>query len=343
MPREMLCIDREKVEFQEYEERPLQAGEVRIKTLRTAISHGTEMAMYRGRMWVFHKRFDPELRLFLPAEQSRYPMRLGYECTGRITEVDPEAVGLRVGDLVFAPCGHRETQVISAEAVTRLPEGVSEEAGIFVPLGCLAFLTVHDAGVKVGDEVAVFGLGTIGLLAVQAARLQGATRVTAVDPIPRRREAAQRLGADLVIDPEACDPALEIKHSSPYKGADIAIEAAGAYSALNEAIRSVRVAGTVATLSYLHGESKGLSLGEEWLYNRVTMHAIMGAWGCPSRHPLWERSRLRKLIVDLLARGRLETASLISHRIPFEQIAEAYRLIDERPEETTKVLITYQE
>ena len=83
-------------------------------------------------------------------------------------------------------------------------------------------------------------------------------------------------------------------------------------------------------------------LGAEWHHNRVTLLSSMGVWGCPHRdHPTWNRDRIHRTALELLATGKLKTDELITHRIPFEQAAEAYQLIESHPEEAIKVILTY--
>jgi threonine dehydrogenase-like Zn-dependent dehydrogenase len=201
---------------------------------------------------------------------------------------------------------------------------------------------VHDAHIKLGDRVAIFGLGVIGLLAVQLARLDGALWIDAVDPLPRRRALAEQFGADRTLDPAAGDVALAIKSSSPQRGADVAIELSGHDAALHEAMRSARVAGTVVAGGFYQGGAAALRLGEEWHHNRLTLISSMGVWGCPHRdYPAWDRARVHATAVELLASGRLRTDGLITHRFPFERAAEAYELIDRHPDEVVKVVLTY--
>jgi len=127
----------------------------------------------------------------------------------------------------------------------------------------------------------------------------------------------------------------------------VAIEVSGHYPALHEAIRSVRMGGTVVAAGYYQGGGTALRLGEEWHHNRITMISSMGVWGCPHRdYPAWDRGRVHTTATELLATGRLRTDGLITHRIPFERAAEAYVLpvvstvepVDRRPEETVKLV-----
>jgi threonine dehydrogenase-like Zn-dependent dehydrogenase len=202
----------------------------------------------------------------------------------------------------------------------------------------IALQAVHDAALKLGDRVAVFGLGTFGLLAVQLARLNGADWIAAADPIPGRRALATPLGADRVLDPTATDVGLELRQLDG-TGVDVAIEFSGTYPALQQAMRAVRVGGTVVAAGFYAGGE--LRLGEEFHHNRLTLVASQGGWGNAPREPRWPRSRARRLAAELLADGRVRADELITHRFAFADAAQAYELVDRSPEDVLRVTLAY--
>ncbi len=331
-----------------YEEAPLGVGEVRAAAVLSGISHGTEMNLYRGASPFADKVFDTDLRLFRPAAGQAETPPLGYEWVGRVTETGAGVTHLRPGDTVHLLYPHRETHTFVPEnmpyrgRLQALPPQVTPDQAIFLALGGVALQAVHDAQIKLGDRVAIFGLGAIGLLAVQIARLDGAVWIDAVDPIPQRRELALAYGADRALDPGGCDVGYAIKSASKQHGADVAIEVSGHAAGLHEAIRSVAKAGRVVAAGFYQGGAAALHLGEEWHHNRVTMVSSMAVWDCPHRdYPLWDRARVEGVVIDLLAAGKLRTDGMITHRFPFDRAAEAYALIDHHPEEVIKVVLTY--
>jgi threonine dehydrogenase-like Zn-dependent dehydrogenase len=209
-------------------------------------------------------------------------------------------------------------------------------------LAGVALQAVHDARIKLGDRVAVFGLGVIGLFTVQLARMNGAAWVEAIDPIPRRRELALAFGADRALDPTTEDVGYAIKSHSPHRGVDVAIECSGHYAALHDAMRSARQAGLVVAVGFYQGGGTALRLGEEWHHNRLTLISSMAVWQNPHRdHPLWERARVEQVVLGLLAADRLRTDGLLTHVVPFAQAAEAYALIGRGPAAVLKVGLQY--
>jgi threonine dehydrogenase-like Zn-dependent dehydrogenase len=200
---------------------------------------------------------------------------------------------------------------------------------------------VRDGQVRLGERIAVFGLGAIGLVLVEMARLSGAVTILAVDPIDRRRAAALRRGATAAFDPREGDVGVAIQRATDGAGPDAVFEVSGAYPALHEAIRCCAVGGRVVPVAFYQGEARGLRLGEEWHMNRVT---VLSSRACtePDRdYPMWNNRRIRQAAFDLLRTGRLQVDDLVDPIVPFDRSPEAYREIDEHPERSIKLGIRY--
>lgn len=174
MPQEFVVVAPRQIEFREYEEPALQSHEVRIKSLVSGIKHGTELALYRGTAPFFASRFDAESRLFLPAESgAMYPCNLGSWLVGEVSEVGGEVTRFQVSDFVYGKMPHRPSHVRLEDEVYPLGLAMNPETAVFTDPAIFALQAVHDAQIKVGDRVAIFGMGALGLLAVQMARLSG--------------------------------------------------------------------------------------------------------------------------------------------------------------------------
>jgi threonine dehydrogenase-like Zn-dependent dehydrogenase len=151
----------------------------------------------------------------------------------------------------------------------------------------VAFVAVRDGNIRIGDTVAVYGLGAIGLCAVQIARASGARQVFAVDPIALRREYALAHGADMALDPMTTDAALQIKLATDKAGVDVSIETSGNARALQDAIRAIRQCGTVVHVPWGPKDCTALHLDEEFHLNRPTLvgSQAWSGWGNPDRDP----------------------------------------------------------
>lgn len=340
--KEFIVTAPRQLEFRDYEEAPLKPDEVRVRSIVSGIKHGTEMALYRGKTPFKTKRFDSEYRMFMPEEDhSLYPTNLGSWLSGEVIEVGRDVTRFKVGDRVHGGMPHRPTNVRSEDRLYRLAEGMAPETVLFTDPSIFALGAVHDAQIKVGDRVAIFGMGALGLLAVQVARMNGAETVIAVDTIDARLDIARELGADATLNPMNCDPAYEIKKLTDKKGVDAVIEISGAYPALQAAIRAVHVCGLIVGASYYSGEQP-LELGAEWHHNRPTFISSMPVWGMPHRcAPMWDLKRLERTALGLLEKGRLRTEPLIGKKYNYADAVDAYQFIDEQPQATVKTFFYY--
>lgn len=361
MPRELVAVEPERPVLQEYEEKPLDENEVRIKTEFSASKHGTELHLYRGGSPFQDKRFSPAYRMFLPREHttSIFPLPLGNMSVGTVTEVGRKVSRFEVGDKVYGHLPIRETHIVGENRIVpeemslgtgsrehqihMLPEGMSPQEAVCLDPAHFALAAIRDANVRLGEKVAVFGLGAIGLMTIQMARLSGAELVFASDPLPNRRKLAQEYGADEVLDPTSCDVGFEIKKTTGKKGVDVAIEVSGSYAALQDAIRSVHYSGLVVTASFYQGQASTLRLCEEWHLARITMRSSMPVWGNPNRdYPMWDDRRLEDTVFRLMGNKKLTADGMITPTYPFEKSVEAYKFINEHPDQCIKLGITYE-
>ncbi|GAA1973317.1 zinc-binding alcohol dehydrogenase [Microbacterium pumilum] len=322
-------------------ESALSAGEVRVRTLYSGISAGTELTAYRGTSPHVTKHWDSETRLFADgASEPAFPVtNLGYEEVGEVVEVADAESPVAVGDRVWGTWGHRTSAVLRGvdAADRRLPADADPRVGIFSHIGAVALNAVIDADIHIGEWVAVFGLGVPGQLVAQLARLNGG-RVIVVDGIAARRDLALRLGAEIALDP-ADAVAETIRELTRGRGADVAIEISGNARALHEAIRSVAYNSRVVAAGFLQGDAVGLRLGEEFHHNRVQLVCSQISGSGPSVSHRWDRYRLNSTIIDLAASGRVDVLSLISSTVELDGVADAYRMLDDNPRDALQVVI----
>ena len=304
--------------------------EVRVRAALSAISHGTEMLVYRGEV-------DADLALDLPTLAGGYgfPLKYGYASVGHTVAIGRDVRGLREGDLVFALHPHQDEYVVRESLVRRLPDRTAPEQGVFLANLETAVNVVFDAKPRLGEVVAVFGQGVVGLLVTQLLCRSGA-RVIAVEPTALRRSFAERCGADAAIAPG--DESF-LRTFTSGRGADIAIDASGSPSALQQAIDSVAIEGTVVVCSWYGDKPVPLALGGRFHRGRVRLVSSQVGRIDPALAPRWDRERRLELATDLLR--ELVLADLITHRIPFAQAAEAYALLDGGAAETVQVVLDY--
>jgi 2-desacetyl-2-hydroxyethyl bacteriochlorophyllide A dehydrogenase len=331
------------VGFTDYDEVVLEPREVRIRTLYSGISAGTELTAYRGSNPYLNKRWNEEVRLFVEDANPTvdYPIEgWGYEEVGEVCELGADVDGMKIGDVVYGAWGHRTTHVMPAAVAerARLDPRVDAINGVFSQIGAIALNAVLDADIHVGETVAIFGQGVPGLLATQLAALNGA-RVVAVDRIERRLDLARDLGAESVLDASEVAPAETIRDWTDGRGADVCIEFSGAYPALNEAIRAAAYNSRVVVSGFFQGEGSGLFLGEEFHHNRIELVCSQISGVSPRLDHRWSQDRLRTTVMRLQAEGSLQFEPLVSHRFPLADAADAFRLLAERPADAVQVVL----
>jgi threonine dehydrogenase-like Zn-dependent dehydrogenase len=324
----------------------LGEGEVRLRTLYSGISAGTELTYYRGTNRYLEQRWDSERRLLVAGEaQFPYPVsNTGYEEVGTVVEVGPGVSNVRVGQRVWGTWGHRSSAVVAAEhaAARVLPDDADPLIGVFSHIGAVGLNVVLDADLHVGETVAVFGLGVLGQIVAQLARLNGA-RVVGVDLIPPRLALATELGADVVLDAGEGEVAERIRSLTGGRGADVSIEVSGNARALHEAIRSVAYSSRVVAAGLVPGDAVGLRLGEEFHLNRVSVVSSQISGVAPALAHRWDRYRLNTTVLGLAIDGRLRLRPLVSHIRPLADAAAMFDLLDRTPNEALQVVLSFDD
>ncbi len=334
-----------RAEIVDVEDQALAPGEVRLATLLSGVSAGTELTAYRGTNPYLTHRWDTEQRLFVTGEPTHtYPLDgWGYEEVGRIADVGADADPALVGALVWGAWGHRTSAVRTVEwALPRLmPQGSNETAGVFAKIGAIALNAVLDADIHVGETVVVFGAGVPGQITAQLAGLNGA-RVIVVDPLRRRRELATQLGAATVLDPIVDDVAGRLRELTDGRGADVAIEMSGSYQALQEAVRAVAYSSRVVASGFYQGAATPVRLGEEFHHNRVAIIGSQISGVAPALQHRWDEIRMSRTVLELEREGKLRLAPLVTHTIPAEDAPRAFEMLDTAPEDALQVVLDYR-
>jgi len=212
-----------------------------------------------------------------------------------------------------------------------VPEGLSDEQVLMCPdILSTGFAGAQRGDVKIGDTVAVFAQGPIGLCATAGARLMGATNIIGVEAIPERAQIACRMGADHVVDFTTEDPVAEILRLTSGRGVDVAIEALGTQSTFEGALRVLRPGGTLSSLGVYADD---LTIPLDAFHAGLGDHRIVTTL-CPGG-----KERMRRLM-DTIASGRLDTTSLVTHQFTLDQIEAAYDLFANQRDGVLKIAIS---
>jgi threonine dehydrogenase-like Zn-dependent dehydrogenase len=239
--------------------------------------------------------------------------------------------GWRFGNTID---GSQAEYLLVPDAMTNLaqiPDGLDDEQVLMCPdIMSTGFAGAESGRVRIGDTVAVFAQGPIGLCATAGARLMGATTIIGVEAIPARIGIARRMGADHVVDFSSVDPVDEIMRLTDGRGADVAIEALGRQETFEAALRVLRPGGTLSSLGVYSSDLR-IPLGA--FAAGLGDHTIVSTL-CPGG-----KERMRRLM-DVIASGRLDTRPLVTHRFKLDDIEKAYALFANQQDGVLKVAIT---
>jgi alcohol dehydrogenase len=211
-----------------------------------------------------------------------------------------------------------------------IPDGLTDEQVLMLPdIASTGISGAESAHVKVGDAVAVFAQGPIGLCATLGARLRGASLIVGVDPAAARRAMAKRFGATVTLDPSGCNVVEELKRLTEGRGVDVAIEALGRQETFESALRSIRPGGVLSSLGVYSGklvapyEAICAGLGDQRIVTTL----------CPGG-----KERMRRLLA-MVATGRMDLTPLVTHRFNLTDLKEAYDLFSHQRDGVMKVAL----
>ncbi|MFI6811103.1 zinc-binding alcohol dehydrogenase [Nonomuraea sp. NPDC050328] len=315
---------------------------MRVRTRYSGVSAGTELTAYRGTNPYLSRKWDTERRLFVEGQTHAYPLAgWGYQEVGEVVEAAPDVTDPPVGSLVWGVWGHRAEAVLPADRLAGhvLPPGVDPLVGVFARVGAIALNAVHAADIHLGDQLAIFGQGVIGLLATRLARLSGA-RVIAAEGIPARLELAKAFGAVETFDVATGASCAEFVRKR-ITGCDTAIELSGNVRALHEAIRTVRQGGRVVAAGFYQGDGLGLRLGEEFHHNQVHLVSSQIGGVASWLSHRWDVERLQRTFMELVYREEVDVARLVTHVLPATQAAEAYELLDHHAADVLQLVFSF--
>jgi alcohol dehydrogenase len=301
--------------------------------------------------------------------RGEYPVKpgltIGHEPVGVIHELGVGVTGYKLGDRVLVgaitPCGQcidclgghlsqcggpiggwRFGNTINgaqaeyllvpfAQAnLAKIPDDLRDEQVVLLSDIASTGISAAESGeVRIGDAVAVFAQGPIGLCATAGAKLKGASLIIAVESDATRAAMAKKMGADIVLNHLQADPVSEIRRLTDGRGVDVAIEALGTQSTFEAALRSLRAGGTLSSLGVYSGK---LSIPLDPFAAGLGDHRIVTTL-CPGG-----KERMRRLM-NLVRHERLNLEPLLTHTFSLDRITDAYRLFAERRDGVIKVAI----
>ncbi len=273
---------------------------VEVRALYSGISRGTEALVFANQVpeSEFHTMRAPFQEGNFP-----FPVKYGYASVGQVTSGPGELVGRPV----FCLFPHQTDYRVPVSAVVPLPEGVPAGRAVLAANMETAVNGLWDAAPRIGDRIAVVGLGVVGLLVAWLANRIPGTRVTAVDTNPGRRAVAESLGLDFQTIGECDDH-------------DLVIHASGHPTGLETSLALAGMEGRIIEMSWYGSQTVPLPLGHAFHSRRLTIRSSQVGHLNPSQLPRWRYRDRMALALDLLRDGVLD--NLITGESPFESLPE---------------------
>jgi 2-desacetyl-2-hydroxyethyl bacteriochlorophyllide A dehydrogenase len=324
------------------------ADEVLVETSCSAISAGTEMLLYQGR---FPRDMETDSTISSLRGSFEYPCAYGYASVGTVVEVGKSVNREWLNRFVFAFQPHTSHFISKLDSLFPIPDSLSPESACFLPNMETAVNLVQDGAPILGERVMVFGQGVVGLLTASLLKEFPLDCLITADCYPLRREAFQvpdskpalsgkgfQVQRVASLDPDASNFRASLSGYAQ-DGFDLTYELSGNPKALNDAIALTRFSGRVVIGSWYGEKRAEVDLGGIFHRSRIKLISSQVSTIAPELAARWDKSRRFEVAWDALA--RIQPQKWVTHRFDLEQAAEAYRLLDERPQEAIQIIFNY--
>lgn len=310
------------------------ADSVLVETICSAISAGTEMLVYQGR---FPRELEADSVISSLRGGFRFPLAYGYACSGVIRDTGKEVEGSYRDRLVFSFQPHSSHFLCKPDSLFFIPPSFSPENACFLPNMETAVNLVQDATPILGERVLVLGQGIVGLLTASLLCEYPLEALVAADCYERRR-AVSPVPSDSILDPNASGFR---EHASRLLqgGADLTLELSGRPETLNDALALTGFSGRIVIGSWYGEKRAEIDLGGAFHRSRIRLISSQVSTIEPGLSGRWDKKRRFEAAWKALERVKPE--KWITHRFSIDQADEAYKLLDENPQETVQVLIGY--
>lgn len=315
---------------------PPAPGQLRIKTLCSAISAGTEMLVYRGQL-PQDMALDTSLQTLQSA--SSFPLQYGYACVGEVVDVGDGVDAAWQGLRVFAFQPHVSHFVATPDQLTRVPDDVETESAVFLPNMETAVNLVQDGAPMLGEQVVVLGQGVVGLLLTGVLAAHPLSALYTLDTMVKRRQQSLELGASASFDPAEVT-ALQ-NQSLAGKGADLIYEVSGVPEALNLAITLGGFDSRIVIGSWYGNKSAAIALGGDAHRNRLQIITSQVSTLASHLSGRWDKGRRFDIAWQMIR--HLQPQKLISHRKALGDARALYQLLHDSPEDVMQAVFVYDQ
>lgn len=309
------------------------SDEVRVRTLVSAISPGTEQLIYRGEA-PSHLSLDPSIDALSGGVS--FPFQYGYAAVGEVEAVGTKADSAWMGTRVFAFQPHASHFLATPQQLVSLPESLDIEDAAMIPSVETAVSLLMDGRPMVGERLVVFGQGIVGVLVTALASSMPVQDVWAVEPEPDRQVRSEEWGATRAFHPEDewedLKSVLNISGTHPTDvgdqcaGADLVFELSGQPSALNDAIALTGFDGRLVLGSWYGTKNTPIELGGWFHRSRIQIKSSQVSTIDPAHRGRWSKDRRMQVVLD--ETEQLHPGTLISHTFSPDEAPAVYERLD---------------
>jgi 2-desacetyl-2-hydroxyethyl bacteriochlorophyllide A dehydrogenase len=322
------------VEIREETLSALGADDVLVETTCSAISAGTEMLIYQGR---FPRDLEADSTISSLRGGFKYPLAYGYACVGVVREVGTQVDKSYKDKSVFAFQSHTSHFVTTPDSLLPIPASLSPDSACFLPNMETAINLVQDGAPIFGERVLVLGQGIVGLLTAALLNEFPLDALVTADRYPLRCNSSP-IVPHWSFDPH--EPNFRQEAMKLLKqGADLTFELSGNPAALNDALALTCFSGRIVVGSWYGEKQVEVNLGGRFHRSRIKLISSQVSTIAPELEGRWDKAR--RFDAAWKALERIQPEKWITHRFAIDDAAEAYRLLDENPQETVQVLLTY--
>lgn len=307
--------------------------EVIVETDISAISSGTELLIYKGKA---QPSASADTALDALDGTLSYPLRYGYASVGTVVQTTGGVNDDWIGESVFAFNPHETRFGIDPTELISIPPDLSAPEMAFYPSIETAVTLILDGSPKIDEVVLVFGAGVIGLSTIALLSRFPLRKLVAVDPVSRRQDFAEKMGADCAIHPEAVSDYVD---SVSTDGVDLTYELSGNPAALDAAIDVAGYDSRIVVGSWYGTERAQLELDTEFHRGRISIQSSQVSTIDPDLRGRWSKERRTQTTLQQI--DTFDVTQLITHQIPFEDAPQAYDLLDSDENRPLQVLLTY--
>jgi 2-desacetyl-2-hydroxyethyl bacteriochlorophyllide A dehydrogenase len=317
-------------------------GRLLVQTRLSAVSSGTEMLVFEGRLPT-GEILDTQIAALSGAFE--YPLKYGYAVVGRVIAAGRGAAADWINREVFAFHPHESHFWARPEELLVLPPDIAPSEALFLANMESAVNFLMDARPLIGETVVVFGQGVVGLLTTALLNLMPLGCLVTQDRHPRRRSQSLAMGAHAALDPQ--DPQTPdrtqalLQIASEDCRADLVFELSGNPRALNQAIGVCGFGGRILVGSWYGTRHADLDLSLHFHRSRIRLISSQVSTLAPELSARWSKSRRLQTVWNMIR--HIRPGSLVTHRFPVERAQQAFELLKSEPQEALQVILTYGE